>query len=131
MFHINYTLNLIRLSQITDIGGANVISCELNRVGVDDLIIVSGGTGPHIGAVVIAEYTDSEVKIISYGFPNHKEEDLFIQLAKVWCHTFQQKTVLLGGIHIDNATKAQIEDLVNQTWDKFFQLMLDQKNCKG
>lgn len=111
-------------------GERNVISCELNRVGADDLIVVSGGTLPHIGAVVIASYEKGEVKIISYGFPHHKEEELFIELAKVWCNTFQKKTVILGGIHIDNATKEQINDLVNQTWDKFFHLMADQKVCK-
>jgi hypothetical protein len=107
-----------------------MISCELNRVGTDNLIVVSGGTAPHIGAVVIATYEDSEVKIVSYGFPHHKEEDLFIELAKVWCNTFQENIVILGGIHIDNATKSQIEDLVNKTWSSFFHLMVNQKACK-
>ena len=106
-----------------------MISCELNRIGTDDLVVVSGGTAPHIGAVVIATYENSEVKIVSYGFPHHKEEDLFIELAKVWCNTYQQKVVITGGIHIDNATKEQIEDLVDETWDKFFHLMADQKTC--
>jgi hypothetical protein len=106
-----------------------MISCELNRVGTDNVIVVSGGTAPHIGAVVIASYEQNGVKIVSYGFEHHKEEDLFSELAKVWCNTFQQKTVILGGIHIDNATKEQIESLVNETWDKFFHLMADQKAC--
>lgn len=104
-----------------------MISCELNKVGSDDLIVVSGGTKPHIGAVVIATYTDFEVKVISHGFPHHKEENLFIELAKVWCSTFQQPTVILGGIHIDQASKEQIDELVNETWAKFFNLMADQK----
>lgn len=104
-----------------------MISCELNKVGDDNLIIVSGGTKPHIGAVVIATYEDSIVKVISHGFPHHKEEELFIELAKVWCNTFQEPTVIVGGIHIDNATKEQITELVNETWDKFFHLMADQK----
>ncbi|MFN7251780.1 MAG: hypothetical protein ACK4M9_13415 [Anaerobacillus sp.] len=107
-----------------------MISCELNRVGTDNVIVVSGGTAPHIGAVVIASYEQSGVEIVSYGFEHHKEEDLFADLAKVWCNTFQEKTVILGGIHIDNATKEQIESLVNETWDKFFHLMADQKACK-
>lgn len=108
-----------------------MISCELNRIGTDNLVVVSGGTAPHIGAVVIATYENCEVKIVSYGFPHHKEEDLFIELAKVWCNTYQQKVVITGGIHIDNATKEQIEGLVNETWDKFFHLMADQKSCKA
>lgn len=107
-----------------------MISCELSRVGTDDLIVVSGGTVPHIGAVVIATYEETGVKIVSYGFPHHKEEDLFIELAKVWSNTFHQKTVMLGGIHIDNATKEQIEELVNKTWDRFFHLMADQKKSE-
>ncbi|WNF35774.1 hypothetical protein RJD24_15120 [Bacillaceae bacterium IKA-2] len=104
-----------------------MVTCELSRVGTDDLIVVSGGTRPHIGAVVIATYEETGVNIVSYGFPHHKEEDLFIELAKVWSNTFHQKTVMLGGIHIDNATKEQIEELVNKTWDRFFHLMVDQK----
>ncbi|RXI98276.1 hypothetical protein DS745_18250 [Anaerobacillus alkaliphilus] len=107
-----------------------MISCVLDHVGNDNLIVISGGTAPHIGAVVIATYEKGQVKVISYGFPNHKEEDLFVELAKVWCNTFQQKTVILGGIHIDNATKEQIESLCNETWDKFFHLMADQKASK-
>ncbi len=107
-----------------------MISCELKHVGTDNLIVISGGTAPHIGAVVIATFEEGEVTVISYGFPHHKEEDLFIELAKVWCSTFQQKTVIIGGIHIDNATQAQIEDLCNETWDKFFHLMVDQKSSK-
>ncbi len=107
-----------------------MITCELKRVGSDNLIVVSGGTKPHIGAVVIANYEENEVKVVSYGFPHHKEEGLFIDLAKVWCNTFQKTTVITGGIHIDNATKDQIEELVNETWDKFFHLMADQKAVK-
>lgn len=107
-----------------------MINCELTRVGADPVIIVSGGTKPHIGAVVVANYEENEVKVVSYGFPHHKEEQLFIDLAKVWCTTFQQKAVITGGIHIDNATKDQIEELVDETWDKFFHLMADQKTMK-
>lgn len=104
-----------------------MISCELTRVGTDDLIVVSGGTGPHIGAVVIATYEETGVKVVSYGFPHHKEENLFVELAKVWSNTFQQKAVIVGGIHIDDASKEQIEELVNTTWERFFHLMVDQK----
>ncbi|UTW69057.1 hypothetical protein KHA80_18055 [Anaerobacillus sp. HL2] len=54
-------------------------------------IVVSGGTLPHIGAVVIASYEEGEVKIISYGFPHHKEEELFIELAKSLVQYLREK----------------------------------------
>lgn len=104
-----------------------MIQCEINRIGEDDLIIVTGGTRPHLGAVVIGTWEGDHARIVSHGLPHHKEEELFVELAKVWCDTFQKTVVISGGIHIDNATKKDIEGLVNETWKKFFHLMADHK----
>jgi hypothetical protein len=102
-----------------------LIKCELQKVGSDNLIIVTGGTKPHIGAVVTATFDAGKVNIVSHGLPHHREEDLFVELAKVWCSTFQRNTVLLGGIHIDKATRQQIIDLVDCTWVEFRKLVND------
>ncbi|SDZ01710.1 hypothetical protein SAMN05421736_10594 [Evansella caseinilytica] len=107
-----------------------MIRCEISHVGEDDLIIVTGGTKPHIGAVVISTWEDNEAKIVSHGLPHHKEEALFIELAKVWSNTFQKTVIVSGGIHIDNASKEQIESLVDETWERFFHLMIEQKAKK-
>ncbi|MDQ0255435.1 hypothetical protein J2S74_002817 [Evansella vedderi] len=104
-----------------------MIQCEINKIGDDDLIIVTGGTKPHLGAVVIGTWEGDHAKVVSHGLLHHKEEDLFVELAKVWCDTFQKTVVISGGIHIDNATKSDIEMLVNKTWEKFFHLMADHK----
>ncbi|MGO4888470.1 hypothetical protein ACJ2A9_11975 [Anaerobacillus sp. MEB173] len=102
-----------------------MISCNRIRTGEDDVIVVTGGTKPHIGAVVIANWINDRVNIISHGFPHHKEEELFIDLAKVWCGINKKTTVITGGIHIDDATKEQINKLVDETWLSFFQLISD------
>ncbi|UCZ51991.1 hypothetical protein LGQ02_14170 [Bacillus shivajii] len=104
-----------------------MIECEVTKVGEDDSILVVGGTRHHIGAVVIATWEDHYVKVVSHGLPHHKEEELFIELAKVWCETFKRTTMITGGIHIDHATKEEIKMLVDETWRKFFILMSDQK----
>ncbi|MBU9713243.1 hypothetical protein [Evansella tamaricis] len=107
-----------------------MVQCEIHHVGGDDLIVVSGGTKPHIGAVVIATWSDDHAQVFSHGLPHHKEEDLFKELASVWCTTFQKNVVVSGGIHVDNATKEDIKHLVDKTWESFFHLMADQKSIQ-
>ncbi|MDG5789169.1 hypothetical protein QA612_17055 [Evansella sp. AB-P1] len=104
-----------------------MIHCEINHIGNDDIIIVTGGTHPHIGAVVVGTWEGEYAKVVSYGLPHHKEEDLFTELAKVWCNTFKKTVVISGGIHIDNATKEDITMLVDKTWENFYLLMADNK----
>ncbi|MBU9721817.1 MULTISPECIES: hypothetical protein [Bacillaceae] len=104
-----------------------MIQCEVQQIGADDLIVITGGTRPHIGAVVIATWNNDQVQLVSHGLPHHKEEQLFLELATVWCNTFHKNVVVSGGIHVDNATKEEINNLVNKTWEKFFILMSDQK----
>lgn len=112
-----------RVCPQTNLGGILVIDCKLTKVGDDDLIVVTGGTKPHIGATVIAAFENGEVQILSHGLPHHKEEGIFVEMARVWCTNFKKTTVVLGGIHIDNATKAQIKELVEEAWKAFYSLM--------
>ncbi|MCD8500450.1 MAG: hypothetical protein LRY71_00635 [Bacillaceae bacterium] len=100
-----------------------MISIKLTNIGEDYLLVVTGGTKHHIGATVVATFEEPHVHIKSIGLPSHKEEPLFIELAKCWCNKFQQTTVVTGGIHIDCATKEQIKRLVNQTWEQLDRLI--------
>ncbi|MFA9555849.1 hypothetical protein ACERII_00880 [Evansella sp. AB-rgal1] len=104
-----------------------MVQCEITHVGSDDFILVTGGSKPHLGAVVIGTWEGNYANVVSHGLPHHKEEELFLELAKVWCSTFEKTVVITGGIHIDNATKNDIENLVDKTWEKFFILMADSK----
>ncbi|ADU31189.1 hypothetical protein [Evansella cellulosilytica] len=104
-----------------------MVKCEITRVGEDDLILVTGGTKPHIGAIVLCTWDGIQAHVVSHGLPHHKEEKLYIELAQLWCTTFKKNVVLTGGIHIDNATKEDIEMLVNKTWESFFLLMANNK----
>lgn len=112
-------------------GEVVMITLQKDKIGSDHLIKVFGGTKPHIGAVVIATWEDDEVKLESFGLPHHKERELFIELAIQWCKTFQRTTVITGGIHIDQATKQEIQSLVKKTWEKFFDLMEHEEKLNG
>ncbi|UTR11148.1 hypothetical protein MM300_02110 [Evansella sp. LMS18] len=104
-----------------------MVQCQINHLGEDDVIFVTGGTKPHVGAIVIAVWEEGQPNVASHSLSGHKEEGLFTELAKVWCHTFRKTVVVSGGIHVDNATAEDIDNLVNAAWESFFNLMADHK----
>jgi hypothetical protein len=80
----------------------------------DDLIyILGGGEKSHIGGVVICEpgQTPQVMKL-----EGHYDYIVLEPIAKKACKKYNKKVVCIGGIHIDNATKEEIDLLV--------------KNCK-
>jgi len=90
--------------------GKHVVHLEKLKVGKDLLLIVRGGEQPHIGSVVLCE-PDKSVEIIRVG--THKDHIVLRPLVKKACEKYNTTIVAVGGIHIDNATKKDI-DLVIQ-----------------
>ena len=80
----------------------------------DDLIyILGGGEKSHIGGVVICE-PDKESQIIR--LEGHYDDIVLKPIAEEACKKHNTKVVAVGGVHVDNATKDEINLLV--------------KNCK-
>ena len=77
----------------------------------DDLIyILGGGEKPHIGAVVLCEpgKRPQAIKI-----KDHYDDVVLLPIAKAACKKYKTKVVVVGGVHVDNATKEEIDILVD------------------
>ncbi len=73
----------------------------------DDLIyILGGGEKPHVGSIAISE-PDKKIQVIKFG--NHYDHIVVEPIAQAACKKYGKKIVVIGGIHIDNATKDEIE----------------------
>jgi len=85
----------------------------------DDLtVIISGGVKPHIGSVVIA--SPNKGKNVNYTIwtdKGHKDnvvaEDVATELIKNF--DFDKNVVVIAGLHIDHATKEDINRLVKNS----------------
>ncbi len=86
---------------------------KTQKVGKDRLYILGGGERPHIGGMVVKE-PEKEVK--SMILEDHKDHLVMVPIAEKASDKYGITAVVLGGIHIEDATKEDIEIIV--------------KNCK-
>jgi len=93
--------------------GKYKVTLEEKPIGEDLLLILSGGDKPHAGVVVMAE-PNQETKVLVSG--THKEELVARPIAEKKSNETGKRVVCVSGVHVDNATKEEIEILV--------------KNCK-
>jgi len=98
------------MSMITSGDGKYNVWLEHHTVGGDILLILGGGTQPHIGGIVICKLAESP-KIIS--FEGHHDVDVLTPLAEAACKKYKTTVIAIGGIHIDNATKKEIKIIIN------------------
>lgn len=84
------------------------VAAEVRLVGDDLLVVLSGGTRPHIGAVGLAEPRPSlqEPSLTSatssvFTFPGHREDDLAKQQAEQLARQLGRKVVVVAGMHWD------------------------------
>ncbi len=100
-----------------DVDGARLIM-ESMEVGQDLLVIIHGGDEHHIGGVAIAYPTRSHyrdavtITLNSMSFPGHKDYVIANSTAEKMAKSLERSVVVTAGIHIENATKPQIEEVV-------------------
>jgi len=98
---------------ITSGEGKYKVFLEQKKLDDDLVYILGGGEKSHIGGLVICE-PDKKPKVIRLG--SHRDYIVLKPIAEAACKKYNTKVVAIGGIHIDNASKEEIELLV--------------KNCK-
>ncbi|UCE72805.1 MAG: hypothetical protein JSV56_07150 [Methanomassiliicoccales archaeon] len=98
---------------ITAGSGKYLVWLKEEKLSDERLYILGGGERPHIGGVVVME-PNSEPKSIK--LKGHYDHIVLEPIAKEACKKYNTKVVVIGGVHVDSASKDEIDILV--------------KNCK-
>ncbi len=93
------------------------ISACIDSLGSDIIILIGGGQKPHAGCVVICEpdKASGEVTTSVHTFATHREEQVARPIAEEVCRRTGSKVVCVCGIHVEKASKKDIELLVRNT----------------
>ncbi len=82
---------------------------EEKKIGDNIIYILGGGEKSHIGGVVICEPNKQAQAIRLEG---HFDDIVLKPIAEAACKKYKTKVVAIGGVHVDNATKKEIDLLV-------------------
>lgn len=94
---------------ITSGRGKYKVWMQRHRLGSEHVFFVGGGQRSHIGGVAIAEPGKKPQAIRLTG---HYDDVVLTPIAKAACSKYKTKVVVIGGVHVDNATKKEITLLV-------------------
>ena len=95
---------------ITSGEGKTKVWLEKKQVGEDLVLILGGGEKTHIGAVIMCTL-DGKTQILKYG--THKDYIVLEPIAKIACEKYKTNVVATGGVHIENASKKEIEEVID------------------
>ena len=94
---------------ITSGEGKYKVFLEEKKLDDDIIYILGGGEKSHIGGVVICEPGKKSQAIRLEG---HYDDIVLKPIAENACKKYKIKVVALGGVHLDNASKEEIDILV-------------------
>ena len=92
--------------------GRYSIVLESYKIGKDRLFIIKGGEEEHIGSVTLIDEKDCLQTISKKG---HKDYIISERMADIIYDKIGSDLLVICGIHIDNATKNEIDILINNT----------------
>jgi hypothetical protein len=94
---------------ITSGEGKYKVWLKQEKIGDNLLFVLGGGEKSHIGGVVICE-PDKKTQAIR--LEGHFDDIVLKPIAEAACKKYKTKVVAVGGVHVDNATKEEIDMLV-------------------
>lgn len=94
---------------ITSGKGRYKVSIKKLELGDDLIFLLGGGEKPHIGGIVFCEQGKKPRTI---KFENHYDYIVLETIAEAACKKYKKNIVVVGGIHIDNATRDDIDTIV-------------------
>lgn len=95
---------------ITSGEGKYKVFLEKKKHGDDLIFILGGGEKSHIGGAVICQ-PKKKPHVLTYS--NHHDYIVLKPIAKAACKKYNLTVITIGGIHIDKATKKEIQTIVN------------------
>ncbi len=100
--------------------GKHRVWAEAVPAGQDVVIVVGGGERPHVGSLSLASAAHPP---FSASVPGHKDYLVSSRAAARVSGELGRTCVVVVGIHIDNASKAEIELLMNNA-DRCLDLLI-------
>jgi hypothetical protein len=94
---------------ITSGRGKYKVWLSSHRIGDDLVLFLGGGERSHVGGVVIAE-PGKKVKVMR--LTGHFDDIVLKPIAETACRKYKMKVIAVGGVHVDDATKEEINLLV-------------------
>jgi len=98
---------------ITSGEGKYKVFLEEKKLDDDIIYILGGGERSHIGGIVVCEPGKKPQVLALEG---HYDHVVLKPIAEEACKKYNKKVIAIGGVHVDNASKEEIDILV--------------KNCK-
>ncbi len=98
--------------------GRHNIRLEAKEIGRDLLIAIYGGDEHHIGGVATAYPTKSHyrdattISVSTLTLPGHKDYVVANTSAEKICKALEVPTFVTVGIHYDNASRSEIEEII-------------------
>lgn len=93
---------------ITSGEGRYRVWLEEKKIGDDRLYILGGGEKTHIGGIVICE--QGKMNVIR--LEGHYDDIVLKPIAEKACEKYKTTIVVIGGVHIENAKKDEIDKIV-------------------
>ncbi len=99
--------------------GRHTIFLDVKEIGKDFLIAIYGGDAHHIGGAAVAYPTQSHyrdattVSVSTITLPGHKDYVVANTAAEKICKALNTPTIVTVGIHYDNATKEDIDEIIS------------------
>ncbi len=94
------------------------------EIGNDRLIIITGGEKEHIGSATLIEDKGDLQTMIKKG---HKDHIVSEKMANIIYDTIEKDLLVICGIHIDNASTEEIDNLVRNAKECVEQFLLTQE----
>ncbi|MFP4654918.1 MAG: hypothetical protein ACLFMM_04480 [Methanohalobium sp.] len=115
------------MNKISQNIGRTELVLEWKLMGEDYIVTLKGGR-EHVGAVAVGLY-DAGTKISTssvISLPGHREENIALNSARKISSYTHKTTVFMAGIHLDDITREEIDNIVETSEDivdRFIELL--------
>jgi len=98
-----------RLGEVSAGEGRTRVHATIYEVG-DDLLVILGGEGAHLGAASLAEGSpDDRGRPVHLSAPGHREVELTDRVSCEVAAATGRRTLAVAGIHLDRIRRDEIE----------------------
>lgn len=99
------------MSKITCEAGEGRCRVWLEKKELDDglVLVLGGGESTHIGGII---YQEPGMEPAMIELEGHRDPDVMLPIAEAASRKYRKPVVVTGGIHIDDATKDEIQQII-------------------